>query len=312
MSRKKKETVELRFYEIPQGEPLLALLGEEWIRVYGQDAFYSHFHNLMEIGYCRRGAGSVLLETEEKRYQTSMLTIIPANYPHSTLSDGSNPNHWEYLFFDPAAVISEMYPEDPAYRKELLDCINMRASLLSEMEYPAIAGIIKMIMEEMRDKKHHYREMVKGLMQALCVEIMRINGAEPVVRNQEQKLRQANPIAPAIEYITNNYATQVKAQELAQVCGMSETHFRRRFEEYVNMPPIDYLNLVRIQNACELLKRTNDSMEHVAAQVGFTTTSTFNRNFKKFLKTSPYQWKINPNNYEQKLLGYHISAKKGW
>ena len=34
MGRKQKETVELRFYEIPQGEPVLALLGEEWNRVY--------------------------------------------------------------------------------------------------------------------------------------------------------------------------------------------------------------------------------------------------------------------------------------
>ena len=42
---RKKETVELRFYEIPQGEPVLALLGEEWNRVYGHDSPYMHFHN---------------------------------------------------------------------------------------------------------------------------------------------------------------------------------------------------------------------------------------------------------------------------
>ena len=52
MGRKQKETVELRLYEIPQGEPVLALLGEEWNRVYGHDNFYLHFHNLMEIGIC--------------------------------------------------------------------------------------------------------------------------------------------------------------------------------------------------------------------------------------------------------------------
>ena len=45
MGRRKKETVELRFYEIPQGEPVLALLGEEWNRVYGHDSSYMHFHN---------------------------------------------------------------------------------------------------------------------------------------------------------------------------------------------------------------------------------------------------------------------------
>ena len=62
----------------------------------------------------------------------------------------------------------------------------------------------------------------------------------------------------------------------------------------------------------DLLKKTTDSMDIVAQKVGFTTTSTFNRNFKKFLNTSPYQWKINPENYETKLLNYNISARKGW
>ena len=106
--------------------------------------------------------------------------------------------------------------------------------------------------------------------------------------------------------------TQRVVEELAQECHMSETHFRRLFESCMNMSPVDYINLVRIQKACDLLKKTTDSMDIVAQKVGFTTTSTFNRNFKKFLNTSPYQWKINPENYETKLLNYNISARKGW
>ena len=104
----------------------------------------------------------------------------------------------------------------------------------------------------------------------------------------------------------------MKAKEIAEVCGMSETHFRRVFEEYINMSPMEYVNLIRIQRACEMMKKTNDSMDEVANKCGFTTTSTFNRNFKKFLNTSPYQWKINPDNYENKLLNYKIQAMKGW
>ena len=104
----------------------------------------------------------------------------------------------------------------------------------------------------------------------------------------------------------------IRVEELAKACHMSETHFRRLFEGCMNMSPVDYINLVRIQKACDLMKKTNDSMDIVAQKVGFATTSTFNRNFKKFLNTSPYQWKINPENYEHKLLNYHISARKGW
>ena len=105
---------------------------------------------------------------------------------------------------------------------------------------------------------------------------------------------------------------KMKAAELADICSMSETHFRRIFESYIKMSPMDYVNLIRIQKACELMKKSNDSMDTIAIKCGFTTTSTFNRNFRKFLDTSPYQWKINPENYEHKLLNYRISALKGW
>ena len=60
MSKKENSVIELRYYEKPIKEPVLALLGENWIREYGKDADGKmienmHFHNLMEIGYCVSG-----------------------------------------------------------------------------------------------------------------------------------------------------------------------------------------------------------------------------------------------------------------
>ena len=90
MGRRKKETVELRFYEIPQGEPVLALLGEEWNRVYGHDSPYMHFHNLMEIGVCRNGEGVVVLDEKDYFYQNGTITIIPQNISHNAKSKVKN------------------------------------------------------------------------------------------------------------------------------------------------------------------------------------------------------------------------------
>ena len=50
-----KENVEFRYYEIPQGMPVLPLLGEKWITRYGADPM--HFHNYLELGYCYSGKG---------------------------------------------------------------------------------------------------------------------------------------------------------------------------------------------------------------------------------------------------------------
>ena len=108
MGKKKKDTIELRFYEIPQNEYVLALLGENWIRDYGHDEVHLHFHNLMEIGVCRNGTGKLILDEEQRPYQPAMVSIIPNNYPHVTISNTKEgPSYWEYLFFDPAQIIAD-------------------------------------------------------------------------------------------------------------------------------------------------------------------------------------------------------------
>ncbi len=78
------------------------------------------------------------------------------------------------------------------------------------------------------------------------------------------------------------------------------------------MKPMEYINLVRVQMACEYMKKHDDPMEIVAIKAGFATTSTMNRNFRRVLEISPYQWKSHPENYHGKLLNYKISAYKGW
>ena len=79
---RKKGNVEFRYYEIPHGEPVLALYGDAWIRTYGYDEkdqpiLDLHFHNLLEVGLCIYGDGEIILEETAFPYQAGTLTVIP-------------------------------------------------------------------------------------------------------------------------------------------------------------------------------------------------------------------------------------------
>ena len=102
------------------------------------------------------------------------------------------------------------------------------------------------------------------------------------------------------------------AEELAKQCGLSEPHFRRVFREYVSMPPIDYLNSVRIREACRMMDRRDCPMDLVASDCGFSSVSSFTRNFRKFMGTTPYQWKLQREKHENRLRDYSITLLKGW
>lgn len=311
MPRKKKDSMEFRFYEIPQGEVALVLYGESWIRIYGHEDRRLHFHNLTEIGICRYGDGELNYDDEIHRYKDGTITVIPENFPHITISDGENANFWEYVFFDLKSMVEGLFPGNPVYQTQLVESLNKNAILTDDKLNNNISIIINAIIDEAKDKKPYYQKKISLLLKDLIIELIRMTN---VSLEEEQPVKGTNmaQIAAALDYINKNYDKTIKAIELANICNMSETHFRRIFEEYINMSPMDYVNLIRIQKACHLMKKTNDSMDIVASKCGFATTSTFNRNFKKYLDTSPYQWKINPGNYEHKLLNFRISALKGW
>ena len=221
-------------------------------------------------------------------------------------------NSWEFLYVDVNHVMEELYGDRIAQKNEAIELVRRSAHLLHGSECPEIAEIVNAIIREEKKQSPYYRQVITSYLHVLVYEMFRLNEVQTQTRLEAAGSGTMRQIADALTFVNDHYQEEVKVCTLAQVCGMSETSFRKVFEEYVHMLPMDYVNLVRVQYACEQMKHGNDSMDEVARKAGFSTTSTFNRNFKKFFNTSPYQWKINPQRYERKLQNFHINALKGW
>ena len=287
MSRKKKMKMEYRFYEVPEKCPVLALLGEKWVQNYGYQIDYLHFHNMMEIGVCYYGEGTIVLEDKE----------IP----------------WAWLFIDVEGFITKLYKDNSRMAQKLISRINQRAHYSKNEDRPEVAELIKLIIKCMDEKEEFYLEEVKGLTRALLMQIARWNEKDET-QEKNAILDDASIalILPALNYIGENFHESIRIEELADVCHISETHLRRIFQESMRMPPVEYINWVRIRAACKELRKTNASVSDIALHCGFTTISTFNRNFRKILGVSPQQWRRAPEHYEQNLLKFDIKTQEGW
>lgn len=119
-------------------------------------------------------------------------------------------------------------------------------------------------------------------------------------------------ITSVLDYVSYHYMEDIKVEDLANICYISETHFRRVFTSYMKMSPLEYINTVRVYTACELLETTDAPVADVAHKCGFTTNSTFNRNFKQLMGVTPLEWRKRPESYEQQLLRFDIHSEKGW
>jgi len=315
MAREKKTNIEYRYYDMPQNEPVLALLGNGWKRKYGDGIEFLHFHNILEIGYCHYGRGELAYDIMEeellhKNYIGGEVSVIPRSIPHTTNSEPESICFWEYLFVDVENFLSEYVEKNLMRAEKIIERINARPILLGRTENEALTDVVKGIIRAQTEKQPYYMEVTNGLVFSMLMLIAQEN--REFSKQKEENSVGSRQIRSAIVYVNKNFANELQVKALADACHMSETHFRRLFGQGMNMSPIEYINLVRVQKACELLNKTNYSMETIAEKTGFQTVSTLNRNFNRIVGSSPYYWKTHFKNYEKKTQEFKISAHKGW
>lgn len=110
-------------------------------------------------------------------------------------------------------------------------------------------------------------------------------------RNQKIFSNEVMDIAAGIDYIENNISYDVTVKELAKMCNMSESNFRRIFVKYSGVSPTEYKNILRIAKAKELLRNTNISISEISVQLGFYDSSYFTKVFYKRCGLKPGEYR---------------------
>ncbi len=92
-------------------------------------------------------------------------------------------------------------------------------------------------------------------------------------------------------YIQNNFYTKISLKEVADLIFLTESNFCKFFKKATGKTYSDYLNELRINEACRLLVQTEKSINQISFECGFESLSYFNRVFlsKKEMTPSKYR-----------------------
>lgn len=130
-----------------------------------------------------------------------------------------------------------------------------------------------------------------------CNGLLRLFFAELIKQQEKQissvkldisyKMELPAYIKNAISYISENYASNIKINELSDFVGVNRSYLSSSFKKATGYSPKKYLLLLRMENAKYMLEQTNLPINSVAALVGYTDQLAFSRMFKCYSGMSP-------------------------
>ena len=114
----------------------------------------------------------------------------------------------------------------------------------------------------------------------LLGEMLQNAESRAAVRYQEEMLE-------AAAYIRENVSRPLRVSELAKRFGLSEYHFLRTFKSVVGRPPYEYLTLLRVNRAKQLLAGTSLNIGEISAEVGYPDPRSLIDNFRRHEGKTP-------------------------
>ncbi len=98
-------------------------------------------------------------------------------------------------------------------------------------------------------------------------------------------------IAEVVDHITNNFREQFSVKQAAEMAGMTEITFSRNFQTVTGHGFVEFLNRIRIGQACGLLYASDDQIITIAQEAGFKNLANFNRHFLKLKGMTPSEYR---------------------
>ena len=137
---------------------------------------------------------------------------------------------------------------------------------------------------EYRKKRPFYAEKMNAIILSLLADIFRGEELESGAHTAQPTLTHYNQLLVLLEQHYDEYSFE----EAASFMNMSEAYFSRYFKRMTGLTFSQYMNLLRVDRAIELLSQQEDiTMANLMSQCGFNTLRNFNRVFKEVTGYTP-------------------------
>jgi YesN/AraC family two-component response regulator len=261
-----------------------------------------HAHDFIEIAYVASGQGIHYLGGQEYLVSKGDLFVINYNVPHEFRS---NPNSdssqlivynciFKPEFIDYSLVnckdfsditqhffFKSLFPEERCAQADIR---------LTDRDSGDIEELYEKMYSEFKMQEEGYIEIIRAYVIELLVKIFRLYRRTNKL-NEGIGYQRKQMLENVIRYMKANYREELKLEDLASMAFLSPNYFCSLFKNCVGMTVSEYIQKLRIEQACNLLRDTEMKVLDIAGQVGYTDIKFFNQIFKRITGMTPTQYR---------------------
>ena len=147
----------------------------------------------------------------------------------------------------------------------------------------------KMMIENKREKDAFYNQLLFCELLSLQQRYMNEASKEEITPMSTSPKHER--VAEVAQYLNENYSKKITLEDVAKAFYISPYYLSRTFKEGTGFNLINYLNYIRIKNAKILLDTTDKMVIDISHEVGFESTTHFDRVFKDLEGMTPLKYR---------------------
>ena len=249
--------------------------------------FKWHYHPEFELTYIVRGSGYRIVGNSHEHFASGDLVLLGSNLPHTWWGKNEDGSRSEAIviqfsneFIEPFLRLNEGHAI-----KALLE------SAAKGLRFESDDALVDKLVSLGQTKEMDSILSLLSILQNLT-EKSGSNLCPDAYHNVISKKFETR-INKVCTYIQNHYSERISLQQVSELVFMTESNFCKFFKKATSTTFSDYLNDLRINEACHLLIYTEDNISKIAQDCGFESLSYFNRVFLKKKRIKPSLFRKN-------------------
>ncbi|MDR6717706.1 AraC family transcriptional regulator [Paenibacillus sp. 2003] len=251
-----------------------------------------HAHEFIEYSYVSEGKGFHHIGEDVIPVKKGMLFVIPVGVPHVFRPVSTNVTEHPLIIYN-CLFNAELINTLTAIIQEKEIIQHLMNLAQNQVPYIAVVDHNDRI-EELMVKL--YRESsVPGIgsstMLYTLVSQLVLMTYRQLYQEDHDEEHHSTGFDYILHYIKEHVSTRIRMSDLVRVSGWSEKQIGRMFLRHTGQTFSSYLQHLRIQKSCELLKSSQHKVSLIAELVGYRDMDSFYAAFKKITGETPLAYR---------------------